>query len=442
MEWRDTCQQVGKGISLRAMSKLPFELLLALRYLFPRRLFVLVITLISLVGVILGVGVLIVVIGVMTGFDKQLRDRILGFNAHIRVVAVDGPMSEYRGVMERVKEHPEVRGVAPYVLGQVLMETQPGAGRNAQFLAPVVRGIDPSLEDRVSVLSQSIVEGEFDVRGRGVLVGVEMAHGLGLRVGDAVAIYTPAEFKEYRAGLEAGREEAILPGDYVVRGIFDVGYFEFNDMFLVSSLGNAQDMYRLNDAVHGLIVMLHDPDRAHRVRLELTQGLGGGYEVRTWFQEHSYLLEALIVEKMVMFYVVFFIIIVAAFGIMSTLIVFVVQKTREIGLLKAVGATSGQIMWLFLSRSLALGVVGVASGFGFGFLALTYRNEFLRFMRQATGFELFPASIYGFTELPALIVPGDVAVICGGSLLICLLAGVVPAWIAGRLRPVEALRYE
>jgi lipoprotein-releasing system permease protein len=140
--------------------------------------------------------------------------------------------------------------------------------------------------------------------------------------------------------------------------------------------------------------------------------------------------------------VVFFIMIVAAFGIMSTLIVFVVQKTREIGLLKAVGATSMQIMWLFLSRSLALGVVGVAGGFAFGLAAISYRNEFLHFMRRATGFELFPASIYGFSELPAMIVPGDVAVICGGSLIICLLAGVVPAWIAGRLRPVEALRYE
>jgi lipoprotein-releasing system permease protein len=424
------------------MSKLPFELLLALRYLFPRRLFVLVITLISLLGVILGVGVLMVVIGVMTGFDRQLRDRILGFNAHIRVVAVDGPMTDYRRIMERVGEHPEVRGVAPYVSGPVLVETQPTGGRSPQFATPLVRGLDPRLEDRVSVLSQSIVEGDFDVGGSGVLVGVEMAERLGVRVGDALAIYTPAEFKEYRAAMAAGREEAILPGDYVVRGIFDVGYFEFNDMFLVASLGNAQDMYRLEDAVHGLIVMLEDPDRANLVRLELMMGLGGRMEVVTWFQEHSYLLEALIVEKMVMFYVVFFIIIVAAFGIMSTLIVFVVQKTREIGLLKAVGATSMQIMWLFLSRSLALGVVGVASGFGFGLLALTYRNEFLRFMRHATGFELFPASIYGFTELPALIVPGDVAVICGGSLLICLLAGVVPAWIAGRLRPVEALRYE
>ena len=422
------------------MSRLPFELLLSLRYLFPRRLFVLAITVISLLGIILGVGVLIIVISVMSGFDRQLRDRLLGFNAHLRVVA-DGPMSEYRSVMEQIGEHPRVKGVAPYVLGPVLIKTQPPYG-NPRLWAPYVRGIDIRLEDQVSNLATSIVEGEFDVRGRGVLLGSVLADRLGVRVGDVLAVYSPADYEEREEGLREGREEAPLPADYVVRGVFDVGYYEFNDSFLVCSLANAQDMYRLEDSVHGVVVMLNDPELAPRVQADLETTLGARLQITTWLQENSPILEALVVEKHVMFYVVFFIMIVAAFGIMSTLIVFVVQKTREIGLLKAVGATSTQIMWLFLSRSLALGVVGVAGGFAFGLAAISYRNEFLHFMRRATGFELFPASIYGFSELPAMIEMGDVAVICGGSLIICLLAGVVPAWIAGRLRPVEALRYE
>jgi len=135
-------------------------------------------------------------------------------------------------------------------------------------------------------------------------------------------------------------------------------------------------------------------------------------------------------------------VLVAAFGITSALITFVVQKTREIGMLKALGATSGQVMWLFLGQSLMVGLLGVLAGYGLGMLAVSYRNEFLQFLRRATGFELFPESIYGFRELPALIVSQDILVICGGSLLICLLAGLLPAWNAGRLRPVEALRYE
>jgi lipoprotein-releasing system permease protein len=153
-------------------------------------------------------------------------------------------------------------------------------------------------------------------------------------------------------------------------------------------------------------------------------------------------LNALLVEKNVMFYLLFFIMIVAAFGITSALITFVVQKTREIGMLKALGATGGQVMVLFLSQSVLVGVLGVIAGFGLGMLALAYRNEFLHFMNRLTGFELFPASIYNFTELPALIVPRDIAIICGGSLIICLLAGLLPAWNAGRLKPVEALRHE
>ncbi len=151
---------------------------------------------------------------------------------------------------------------------------------------------------------------------------------------------------------------------------------------------------------------------------------------------------AVMVEKNVMLYILFFIVIVAAFGITCTLITFVVLKTREIGVLKALGASSRQILWIFLSQSMVVSVLGVLIGSGAGMLALAYRNEFLHAMRRFTGLELFPASIYGFSELPALIVPGDILIICGGSLIICLVAAAFPAWNASRLRPVEALRHE
>ena len=172
------------------------------------------------------------------------------------------------------------------------------------------------------------------------------------------------------------------------------------------------------------------------------KGLGPDFRITTWMDENASILGALVVEKNVMFYLLFFIMIVAALCILSALITFVVQKTREIGMLKALGATDLQVAGLFLSQSGFVGTVGVVCGFGLGMLALSYRNEFLHFMNRMTGFELFPASIYGFSELPALIVPRDIVLICGSALLICVLGGVIPAWRAGRLQPVAALRYE
>ena len=198
----------------------------------------------------------------------------------------------------------------------------------------------------------------------------------------------------------------------------------------------------MEDTVHGLMVMLRDPYQAAQVRRELTAVLGPQYTMPLWTEENSAILNALLVEKNVMFYLLFFIVLVAALCILSAQITFVVQKTREIGMLKALGATHLQISGVFLSQSAIIGVLGVISGYGLGMLALIYRNEFLHFMNRLTGFELFPASIYQFSELPAIIDPHDITLICGLSFVICLLGGLLPALRAGRLKPVEALRYE
>ena len=423
------------------MSRLPFELFLALRYLRPKRTFVSVITLISVIGVMLGVAVLIIVISVMSGFDRQLRDKILGLKADLQIYRAEtSPMSNYSAVLKQVAAVPHVRAAAPFVLGQVLMETEPSEGSPMEA-APWVRGVEPKYETNVSILSTNIM-GRFDLTLDSLLVGSDLAHNLHLQLGDRVAIYSPRTLREMRKKRGKENEEAILPEDFVVRGIFDVGYYEYNATVVVTSLENAQDLYGLDDQVHGLMVMLDDPFRADEVRDQLYQTLGPGFRISTWMEDNLVILSALAVEKNVMFYLLFFIMIVAAFGIMNSLITFVVQKTREIGMLKALGATRGQVLWLFLSQSLTVGVVGVITGFGLGMLAVSYRNEFLHLMRDLTHLELFPASVYGFTELPALLVPRDIALICGSALFICVLAGLAPAWNAARLRPVEALRYE
>ena len=422
--------------------KLPFELVLALRYLRPKRTFVSVITLISIIGVTLGVAVLIIVMSVMSGFDLMLRERLLNFNYHIKVFTENRVMNNYNEVREKLLQNKVVRGVAPFVVGPVLIETQPDEGL-PQIDTPFVRGVDIELEQTVSSLvsSNSLVQGEMDLNG-GILVGSEIRSRLNLKVGDYIAVHSARSFHRIREAQEKDKEIVLLPDDFEVRGVIDVDFYDYNANFMLTSLQNAQDLYDLGDAVHGLGVRLEDASLAEITRQQLLEVLPSGLVVRTWEDENSHLLEALRVERNVMFYLLFFVMIVAAFGITSSQITFVVQRTPEIGTLNALGATGGQIMRVFLSQSLVVALLGLTFGFGLGLLALEFRNEFLLLMRELTGFEIFPASIYGFQALPAEIVPGDLLKIGIGSFFICLLAGVLPAWNASRLRPVEAFRHE
>ena len=424
------------------MSKLPFELLLALRYLRPKRSFVSIITLISVIGVALGVAVLIIVISVMSGFDHDLREKILGFNPHLRVTREGLPLENYEAVAKSIGLDKDVVGVSPFVSGPVVVETQADARRATLADTPILLGLEPAGEGKVSNLQSNLSEGRFDLHGRGLVVGCDFAVKLHLRVGDTVSIISPGEAKKMEDALKRKEEYVAIPDDYEIRGIFDTGYYEYDSRFIVASLANAQDLYDLNDAVHGLFVTVKDPNQAAVVQRRLAARLGPEYSVSTWLDQNAPLLTAIMVEKSMMFYIMFFIVIVAAFGITCTLITFVVMKTREIGLMKAVGASNRQVMTVFVIQSEIVSVFGVATGVTLGLLAVCFRNDFLHFMNRLTGFELFPASIYGFSELPALIVPGDILIICGGSLLICLLAAILPARHASKMNTVEALHHE
>ncbi len=430
------------------MSKLPFELMLALRYLRPKRTFVSIITLISIVGVALGVAVLIIVISVMSGFDQDLRGKILGYKSHLTINQWDpvsqttSPLKNYAAVAETIAKNKNVKGVAPFVMGPVLVETQGDTNRAGLQDAPILRGVDPLTEGKVSELTNRVVFGDFDVSGHGMVVGADFARNMNLRLGDHLAIYSAHELKKMKAAYDRNEHEAIAPSDFELRGIFSMGYYEFDAHVIVTSLANAQELYDLNDDVHGALVMLNDPYQAPMVKEELEKSLGDNFYVQTWMEQSSDLLSAIEVEKNVMFYLLFFIVLVAALCILSAQITFVIQKTREIGMLKALGATKLQISGIFLFQSAIIGVIGVSSGFALGMLAIIYRNNFLFFLRRTTGLEIFPQKIYGFPQLPALVMPNDVAIICISSFIICILGGLLPAWRAGRLKPVEALRYE
>lgn len=423
------------------MFKLPFEIFLALRYFKPRKTYVSVITLIAITGVTLAVGMLIIVIAVMTGFDKELRDKILGFNSHLKIYSAGTPMKDYKKVMELIKNQQGIKSSAPFILGQVLAETQPDSG-NPVVIAPWIRGSNPQYESEVSFIPSNIISGKFDLENRNIIIGKEMAQSLGLDIGSHLGIYSPKNLQRIRTLRSKTNEVAILPDDYTVAGIYDVGHYEYNSMIIITSIENAQELYNLDDEVHGLMIMLNNPFEAQQISEQLQQKLGAKYKVVSWMEENSSILNALVVEKQAMFVVLFVIMIVAAFGITGTLIAFVFQKTREIGILKALGATNLQIAWLFFSQSVMVGLSGVIGGLIFGKILLAYRNEFLHFMNRVTGINLFPSSVYVFNELPALVNASDVSLICGSALVLCILAGIIPAIRAAMLNPVEALRYE
>ena len=432
------------------MSSLPFELALALRYLRPKRTFVSVITLICILGVMLGVSVLIIVIAVMTGFDNKFRDSLIGFQAHMKVERRQSSMSDWAAVMDRVATNPAVRGVAPYINTHVLVRSEPANGGASRRFVALVRGVHPQLESRVSRITDSMVEGEAKLSPKSLIMGYELADTFGLHAGDRVALYSPAAFEHLAALMDKAQrsgtkevDELPMAADYKVRGLVDLGLSQWNANVVVTSLADAQELGGLGEDVQGLTVMLKDPTERNtmRIRDQMQASLGPDYGVVTWLEDNKDMLNALTTERTMMFFILFFIVLVAAFGIMSALITFIVQKTREIGMLKALGATPMSVALLFLAQSLVVGVLGVLSGLGAGMLALRYRNEFLRFMNDVMGFNLFPSSIYQLRELPAEVVVSDVTVICGVSLVLCILAGVLPALRAAWLQPVEALRH-
>ncbi|MDE2681721.1 MAG: ABC transporter permease [Verrucomicrobiota bacterium] len=424
------------------MKWLPFEFALALRYLRPKRTSVSFITLISVVGVMLGVAVLIIVTSVFSGFHLQLKKSFFQFSADLTVRSLGGPIVEYEALSDRIAKIPGVTGVSPIIGGKVMMETDSQIGVPA-FDAPVLLGVDSERMKTVSQVPENLEAGEFNLRGNRLVIGYNFARMDGefrLGVGDRVLIHSPKSIQEMRDSREGGEDIGILPDEYIVAGVFDAGQKDLND-FMFCSLYNAQDLYGLDEGVAMLWVETTDPLELGPQQAALEKLLGEGYRVGTWKDLNPVLLAQVQVEKMINQFLMFFIVVVAAFGIASSLIIFGVQKTKEIGLLKALGASNGQVSFVFLIQSAVVGVLGTGMGIAMGLLVLKYRNQFLGFLR-GHDVELFPEKLYGFRELPAQVVPGDLVVICGVSVLICLVAGILPAWNAARLRPVEALRSE
>ncbi len=411
-----------------------FERMVALRYLRARREegFVSVIAGFSLAGIALGVATLIVVMSVMNGFRAEMMGRILGLNGHLTVYsAARGNLSNYDDLAGRLKKLDNVVSVTPMVEGQV-MATANGVSGGA-----LVRGMRPEDLAARRVISSNIRAGSLaDFKGMdSVLVGSRFAQRHGLSPGSKLRLIS-AQSKPTAFGS--------LPRvkTYRVAGVFQVGMYEYDNSFVYMPLKAAQLYFQTGRQVSGLEVMVNNPDRTDAVRLELPRAAGRAVRLVDWRHANAALFNALRVERNVMFLILTLIILVAAFNIVSGMIMLVKDKGRDIAILRTMGATRGMVMRIFLLAGASVGVIGTLLGFVIGLTLASNIETIRQWLEGLTNTELFAAEIYFLSQLPAKVETFDVVSVVGMSLFLCLTATLYPAWRAARLDPVEALRYE
>jgi lipoprotein-releasing system permease protein len=428
--------------------QLPFSLFLALRFLKPKRTFLSVITVVSVLGVTLGIAVLIVVISVMTGFDRDLRGKILGFDSHLNVTDV-GPLLEWRAIPPQLQSLPGITAAAPFVSGPVLAATQEGRVKAVQ-----IRGIDPTAEGNVQNFRNSLISGSFQLSGESTVIGSELAQEMGIHVGDRISVYPARDFAPLLTAIEQAESSAdpkkglekirslVLATDLTVSGIFASGRYQYDAAVLLVPLRVGQELFGLENAVHGVSAWLKEPDDAPKTAEAFRKQLPPVLRVTTWLDENQSILEAITTERNTMFFILLFIVVVAAFSIMNTLITVTVMKTREIGVMKALGATRHQIVWVFLTQGMIVGLFGNCTGVGLGLSLLQWRNEFKDWLATQMGQEIFSKTIYQLSAIPCERDPGTIAAICLSAFIICSLAALFPALVAARLDPVKALRHD
>lgn len=402
---------------------------IAFRYLKAKRKqrFISLITWISILGIVVGVMALITVIAVMSGFDKSLTEKIVGISPHI-IVEKEGGIDNYTSVIKKMREKPAIKAVSPLVEGPVLITSQYAT------LAIVLRGINPKEEVNVSDIGKHIRPGElnFEDSKDKIILGEELARRLGIEIGDKVII-VPSSGK-----VKGGADRKT----FRVGALFKCGMYEYDANLAYISLERAQELFFIGSNVHGLGVRVNDYYQANKIAEVLRELLGPSYGVRSWIEARSNLFTALRMEKTVMFVVVALIIVVATFNIASTLIMIVMEKTKDIAILKTIGASSGKVMAIFICIGSFLGMIGTGIGIVAGIRLANSLDSILNFLNKTFGIELFSPKIYYLDRLPVFINPRDVATITICALVLSVIATFYPAWQASRLNPVEALRYE
>ncbi len=399
-----------------------YELWLGLRYLFARRRerLISVIALLSISGVTLGVAALLVVLAVMSGFDYDIKDKLVGTNAHLLVEAPEG-VRETEELMRQLSATDHVIGVSPFVSGQAILRL-PG-----RAFGVAVRGIDVKREARVNRLNDYLVLGRLPLQDHEVVIGTELRAYLGAGIGERLPLVSPADGTVH---------------ELTISGVFHSGMYEYDANLVGITIARAQRLYQLDGVVSGIGVKLDQLERSPQIKHLLQRRLGRAYVVRTWMELNPALFGALRVEKTVMFIILTLIVVVAALNITSMLIMIVMEKTKDIGILRALGATRASIACLFLSQGCVIGFFGIGLGLSGG-LALAWNlNGVVKWVERTTGLSLFPPTIYYLDHIPTQVNPPDVLAVVTATFLLTLLAGTYAATRAARLTPVDALRYE
>ncbi len=404
-----------------------FELFVGLRYLRGKRknTFVSLITFFSVFGIMIGVMTLIVVLGVMTGFDKRLFKTVLGTTSHI-VITQTGGLNDYEGVMQKLKTVPEVVDSAPFFAGQVLLRSDTGV------IGTAIRGVVPEEEAKVSDFGNYL---DGTLPEEGIVLGTELARQLNVLPGDTIRVISP-----YFVSTPMG--EVPYKKNLKVTGLYTSGMYEYDASLSFVTLAQAQRLFGVEGTISGIEVKLKDPMRAGLVANDLNHRLDSRLWARSWMDLNRTFLSALRHEKIIMAVILVLIIVVAAFNIASTLIMVVMEKTRDIGILKSIGAPSSSIMRIFVVNGLIVGGIGTTLGVLFGYLLANSLDSVVRLIGVAFGIELFPSTIYYFDKIPVNTSIFDTCWIAGSAIALSLLASLYPAWQASKLNPVEALRYE
>jgi lipoprotein-releasing system permease protein len=414
----------------------PFELRIGRRYLRSSgNRFLSFISGISIVGVAIGVAVLIVVLSVMNGFERELRSRILGMTSHATVTSFGAGLEDWRAAREVALGYPGVLGAAPFIEDEALIVAD---GPDAQAGAATLRGVDAGLESTVSAIEQRMTSGslaDLEPGGWGILLGAELAARLAVETGDGVVVAV-AEGIVTPAG--------VLPRlrRFTVRGIFYSGMYEIDNGLALVSIGDAARLLRLGDRVSGLRLGVEDPFRAPVIAREVARGLGGGLYVDDWTQRHANFFRSIELTKRMMFFILLLVIAVAAFNIVSTLVMAVKDKQPDIAILRTIGARPSSVLSIFASQGTLIGLLGTLAGVALGVL-LSYNLESLvHGLERLFGTRFMDASIYLMSDLPAAVEWPDVALIAGTAFLLCCLSTIYPAWRAATTDPARALRHE